>query len=438
MSNGNGGVRNLRAMFESNSQPASPDVRGRSPAARSNGDTSRPLSKVRTNFVSVEPAKRTPRDETPTGSDTMHRRESFSLNENRPSDAAELSEIKKTVSQELVKRMSNSSVAEPVPENAIASEAPTPFLGGVDKQLGMPVDSTNVPSVTSTSVSRATSESRPDTQMLDSSPPVQPAKEQKSGFSPSPRVMRNLAENLRTPKPASEIPDAPPSPTPAPKRTETKKPEVKQTPVAMKNGTENPKSTPATKKTPSVKATQVYQAVPEAQVVTTEGESLATEESIVPDTAQTVPEATSGAERSTRAKPRTSSGTVTTGGFVKPKPRSPTRPVKLPAHLVAPTASSAAKHGDSPPANRTLSRRSSTISNASRRPSVRPKQHPPMPSRPKQPKPQAEQVAPSPKSPSSAAPSSFLERMMRPTASSASKVKDKIDEIAPGKKRPFK
>jgi hypothetical protein len=54
---GAGGVRNLRAMFENGgSQPASPDVRGRSPAAR-DGDISRPLSKVRTNFVPVEAQK---------------------------------------------------------------------------------------------------------------------------------------------------------------------------------------------------------------------------------------------------------------------------------------------------------------------------------------------------------------------------------------------
>ena len=33
-------------------------------------------------------------------------------------------------------------------------------------------------------------------------------------------------------------------------------------------------------------------------------------------------------------------------GFTKPKPRSPTRPVKLPAHLTAQTAASAAKHGN--------------------------------------------------------------------------------------------
>lgn len=408
MSNGSaGGVRSLRAMFENNnSEPASPDVRGRSPGARSNGDTSRPLSKVRTNFVSVEPLKRV-RNETPDQresmeSPTQHRRESFSLNENRPSDAEALSEIKKTVSQELELRRSNGSIQEVVPEHALVSEVPTPFAGGPEKQLGMPTDSTNVPSVTSTSVSRATSGSQVDNQALDSSPPaVQSTAEHKSGFSPSPRVIRNLAENLRTPKPAESTSTKddkpPPSPTPAPKRAEPKK----------------PKSIP--------------DLAPKPARTETEAERSASTTAAAKDTP-----AKADSSHNSRAKSRASSGTVTTGGFVKPKPRSPTRPLKLPAHLVAPTASSAAKHGtDGPPPSRTLSRRSSTISTASRRPSIRPT-HPPAPRPKPTPEKEREREVAGPVSP--AAPASFLERMMRPTASSASKVKDKI-EHGVGKKK---
>ncbi|KIW01545.1 uncharacterized protein PV09_07023 [Verruconis gallopava] len=411
MSNGTGGgVRNLRAMFENNSQPASPDVRGRSPSARSNDDSSRPLSKVRTSFVSVEPIKRI-RNDTPEqrGDSDTHRRESFSLNESRPSDAEALSEMKKTVSHELELRKSNSSVAEVVPENAIVSEAPTPFTAA-EKQLDTSAEAITVPSVTSTSVSRATSESRPETQALDSSPPAapaapagQPAKDQTSPFSTSPRVIRNLAENLRTPQPAAgkkPQPQQPPnSPTPAAKRQDAKKVEPKAKPAQASAPASAPASTTAQ---------------PEVA------------EKAQPKPVQETPKKT-GTERPGRTSSRVSSGTVTTGGFVKPKPRSPTRPVKLPAHLIAPTASSAAKHGDSPPSQRTLSRRSSTISTASRRPSIR-AAHPPKQTRPKQaahPPAATENKSPPPKSPT--APSTFLERMMRPTASSASKVKEKID-----------
>ncbi|QDS68573.1 hypothetical protein FKW77_000461 [Venturia effusa] len=122
------------------------------------------------------------------------------------------------------------------------------------------------------------------------------------------------------------------------------------------------------------------------------------------------------------------SGTVTTGGFVKPRPKSPTRPVKLPAHLVAPTASSAAKHGNpSALPEKTLARRSSTISNANnfarsaqggmaRRPSTRP----PTTQQNRRPAVPPANNPPVPRVPDD----SFLARMMRPTASSASKVRD--------------
>lgn len=121
-------------------------------------------------------------------------------------------------------------------------------------------------------------------------------------------------------------------------------------------------------------------------------------------------------------------GTVTTGGFVKPRPKSPTRPVKLPAHLVAPTASSAAKYGNtSAQPEKTLTRRSSTISNASnfarsaqggvaRRPSTRP----PTTQQNRRPAVSPSNTPPVPRVPDD----SFLARMMRPTASSASKVRD--------------
>ncbi|TID13387.1 hypothetical protein E2P81_ATG11608 [Venturia nashicola] len=120
-------------------------------------------------------------------------------------------------------------------------------------------------------------------------------------------------------------------------------------------------------------------------------------------------------------------GTVTTGGFVKPRPKSPTRPFNLPAHLVAPTASSAAKHGNtSGQPEKTLTRRSSTINNTSnfarsaqgpaRRPSTRQ-------SSTQQNRRSAESHGNTPSVPR-VPDDSFLARMMRPTASSTSKVRD--------------
>ncbi|MCJ1332696.1 hypothetical protein MMC10_009390 [Thelotrema lepadinum] len=55
--NGSGGVRNMRALFEAKNEQQSPPSRGRSPAASSESvrsTSSRPISKVRASFVTVE------------------------------------------------------------------------------------------------------------------------------------------------------------------------------------------------------------------------------------------------------------------------------------------------------------------------------------------------------------------------------------------------
>jgi len=49
-----GGVQGLRAMFEQGNSDTSPPSRGRSPGGSVTSDSSRPISKVRTSFVSVE------------------------------------------------------------------------------------------------------------------------------------------------------------------------------------------------------------------------------------------------------------------------------------------------------------------------------------------------------------------------------------------------
>lgn len=131
---------------------------------------------------------------------------------------------------------------------------------------------------------------------------------------------------------------------------------------------------------------------------------------------------------------QTTEGTRSATGFVKPRPRSPTRPIALPAHLVASTASSAAKRSETPtfelPLHTKHNRRQSTFSIASSKPSIS-NLHGAS---------QAASVSrkasatfgppprrkPTPTSPDPVArpPDSFLQRMMRPTASSASKVRD--------------
>lgn len=131
----------------------------------------------------------------------------------------------------------------------------------------------------------------------------------------------------------------------------------------------------------------------------------------------------------------TSSSTTRT----KPRPKSPTRPVKLPASATAPTAASAAKTAASAGAASSRTPNGGSANNAiGRQASTRSKARPTPPTRTSSikatngsarsaasaPKPSAE--AHGPAAGQKSAGQGFLARMMRPTASSASKVHDKV------------
>lgn len=152
-------VRSLRAMFE-NQETTSPDTRGRSP----NGHTpaERPLSKVRSNFVSVEPTKSSVSASTSVSSSASNnadastdgamdidiektkaqhgeristtasfRREEFSFNE--ANNGGAINTLKKTVSGEGERRASNPNIYEIIPEAAIeATPAQTPAVEAKD------------------------------------------------------------------------------------------------------------------------------------------------------------------------------------------------------------------------------------------------------------------------------------------------------------------
>ena len=132
------------------------------------------------------------------------------------------------------------------------------------------------------------------------------------------------------------------------------------------------------------------------------------------------------ASKPATAAPASKDGTTTSPtGFKKPRPKSPTRPVRLPSHLTAPTASSSAKHEED--GAQKLARKPSTVS--------RPAAPKAVPAARKQ----TSRASLAPSTTSSAAPKrptsrastrggaeeGFLARMMRPTASSASKTHDK-------------
>lgn len=118
------------------------------------------------------------------------------------------------------------------------------------------------------------------------------------------------------------------------------------------------------------------------------------------------------------------------GGFVKPRPKSPTRPVKLPPSLTTHTTASGSRtrtSGSAPPPSHENSARSASRSKAlGRSSSAAGRQRP--------------SIGPPPKLPAKDHPvvkkdakvdESFLARMMRPTQASASKVNEKVPITPP-------
>ncbi|KAF1833820.1 hypothetical protein BDW02DRAFT_499831 [Decorospora gaudefroyi] len=113
--------------------------------------------------------------------------------------------------------------------------------------------------------------------------------------------------------------------------------------------------------------------------------------------------------------PRTRYMNTSPGGFKKPRPKSPTRPVGLPSRLTAPTAASAAKHGEEQKVTR---KPSTTTRPAPKTGTARPPRPSVAHSVPKRPDSRTSTT-------SAAHTGGFLERMMRPTTASSSKTHDK-------------
>ena len=149
-----------------------------------------------------------------------------------------------------------------------------------------------------------------------------------------------------------------------------------------------------------------------------------------PSRASVVPKASAAASKPA-PKPVKKPGPTSPPSFTKPRPKSPTRPVRLPGSATAPTAASAAKTDATPVA--VAKPRDRIPSNPT---SLRLK--PARTSLPAGSKP-AEKAKDKPKSRLSTASSkapegSFLDRMMRPTQSSSQKTHEKVEAKSPPRK----
>lgn len=436
------GVKNLRAMFE-NSAPTSPDSRGRSVSGNSSNDSNeRPLSKVRSSFYAVEPTNNTAKmnKSPPTGSPSANikdreRRESFSLSEEN--DAQVIEEIHQTISQEEEARRKSENIVEVVPEQAVETApptaVPTPLLAAIKKPS--PPTSEHI---TQQNSKKMTTKSSPATPKMEeqSRPAPEPEadqlQQQQQPVTPNPPQQNRNGRKSDAIEPWIRATGPPSSPIPPtfdgsseqdpPESSESlKQREESKTPKTTASVPSTSKNISASTRTPSNSRTTKS---------TTRTRTPSTQSNGARDrqTSQT------RSTRSSLASNTTLPGNLDRGvGFVKPRPRSPTRPITLPAHLVAPTASSASKvrgaednSNDrvagvkspiSPRANGTTSLRSSTSSFRSPpKPRVRNAWGPP-PQKKKSPEKKEE------KKEEKHVDSSFLARMMRPTASSAAKEK---------------
>ncbi|KAG9238058.1 hypothetical protein BJ875DRAFT_95573 [Amylocarpus encephaloides] len=394
------GVRGLLAKFENKDlSPAEGDIRGRSPGGEGNGEPAK-IGRVRTSFVAVEGANGQlgmRRDDSTSSvfTSTSQRRTSFSENNMSESKVASRPEIG-------ARKRSSLGEAADSAEATKDTDKKVEEANGIENKKE-PV----VKTATNKSSEKAGGVNTNGSSKSAAVKPVEKSTASKATSRPAPiATSRTAAASKSSPKKPLKSPAPPKTPT-TPSRSharEVKEPEKKATKTILAPPTSKPTRRPSTTSAQASK-TRIQESPPQT-------------------------------------------------GFKKPKPRSPTRPVKLPASLMAHTASSGSKTNASPPqvtrqslsrasgtsqpinslqahhaASRSPSRASTTTtkSTLTRKPSAlksgggRPSLGPP---------PQVKRQPSRSSLPHQAAPTddSFLARMMRPTTASASKTAEKPTE----------
>jgi hypothetical protein len=469
-SSSGGGVRNLRAMFETGNSTTedstSPPRRGRSPAGESvvSNGSARPLSTVRTNFVAVERSGQLKKMNGDGGAEGKIDVKIGTFNKGKPredSTDAMANGKNNTVGNDVVSEAAEKPASFGGEKPALL---PTDAKGkavmydsaAVKEQLSHGVDEPNeatalsaaeiplpeTPKPAEKSKTKVSNKSKAPAPIKGSS---EKGKEKGTSTKPaaSTKPKENSSRSLLAPisvsrdttatKSAVKVPTSAPAPAPAPAPATATKPIAKppKTPTTPSKpshstmATIKPRVPPATttepSKAPTKKPSRSSMAPP------TVGASSSAPKPRIPASSSSAPLSKQALQSSPKSKAN---------------PRSPTRPARLPSSITAPTASSAAKTSNNPPSrphsrsSSSLRRQSSTIQKASpTRPtttaSVR--RQPSRPSLPDRPHSRNAAIGRKSLSGSTAAPDDgFLARMMRPTASSASKTlekpQDKIHE----------
>ncbi|KAJ0122519.1 hypothetical protein J7T55_003032 [Diaporthe amygdali] len=431
-------VRNLRAMFENKTQESPPE-RGRSPAGT---ESPRPLSKVRTSFVAIEKDGR------------------IGLQQRNPSEASSISgrklsgDTEATSSVQLENTSTDVSSATSRPElnrgppRASFHTSPPP-----PDPASKSGDRPSPPAEPPTSGTLISGAHREVASLAGSSAP--------KGLAESPQIKENQTPGGRKSDQGSQARKAGQSQASGDKgQGQAAAPEsvhknsngisaggstggsavgiavgrtVAATTVNGADKTKGAKPAAAAAPAPAAPAPAPISKITNTNAVKSPDPAPQPKAASKPTNATSHPPTTPKAGKPAAEK-KAAPASVSPGGFVKPRPKSPTRPVKLPASLTTHTAASGSRtrtSGSAPPSSHENLARSTSRSKASakalqRSSSAASRQRP--------------SIGPPPKQPAKDHPvvkkdarvdEGFLARMMRPTQSSASKVNEKVPVTPP-------
>ncbi|PSK34249.1 hypothetical protein B9Z65_8575 [Elsinoe australis] len=446
----NSGVSNLRAMFENQGNDAQ---RSSSPSGRSSaGDGERKVSKVRASFVSVDRPGEIMNINGATDSSAVDSLDSGLKKENDPT--TDNQQNSNTISTDAQKSTLLSQTTQPVSE---------PVNGETATQATLATPSGHDQASTNTATQEKSSLDTPEHDQKEKPALKQSINGSKSEAEPSilppkdtpadnpDKVVTGVEEEPGQLKPANptdavttsvNTSSTPKSVTKKASRASiaqkstasTSSPASKQ--PKLDTPSKGPKAKPSLNfrqsKGPASPAASKISA-PKSPARPTTSDSKASEKSSTSRggrsslTAQT-------ASSAAKSKPSGSEPGKTTGAEkslpIRTKPRSPTRPAKLPSHLTAPTASSAAKHDSTKPAPKSTigSRVAGTSSVRSSLGDLKSSTHSAKSGINRS---NSTATRPAPRTSNAklvVADEGFLARMMRPTASSASKAHEKADE----------
>ncbi|TLS29198.1 hypothetical protein PpBr36_01085 [Pyricularia pennisetigena] len=433
-----GSVSGLRAMFESGNKEDTPE-RGRSPGLSAGTESPRPLSKIRTNFVAVvEKDGRVGLKRDPSSDSVLSNSKKTSDDTDIPSTTASRSQSAQDTPPSFTDRLQQQNKPfqmEPIPQSPL-HDSPKPGQNATFAQRTPPVPG-KVASGADDDKPTGPAEAEGSTTTSKATKP-----DQNQNLNGKTAVERDKAKAVAKASPAKEGAKADNG------KTDAKGPKALSVTTTKSSG--RPAKSPIATKTPTSPAKG-----PKLSAKTPEKRTLEPQKSATP---KLTPKAASKATGSGSAKDsgaKTSSVTkkpptvqispsdsLDRGvGFVKPKPKSPTRPVALPAGLTTHTAASATRTGTGRPSSsrqsgtyqnpesrspsrtsaatgRTLRRQSSTINRP--RPSIGP---PPKAAAIDHPVTKREK----------AVDEGFLARMMRPTQASSSKTHEKVAASPPRK-----